>query len=214
MTSILKTDEIQSQNGGSVVKMQTLKHPSASGNNLELASDGSTTITNGTLSAGTLSNDVTGKITQLTSQSHGGAATLSFDVPTTSKYVAVVFKALSEANNTNIFFRIGTGGTLVTSGYSGNSSSYSSGATPTGATYTNGLVIRTAGNAIELSGICHWYNVTGNNWVGNLQAARTNGSDVYFSTTHIQLSGAINIVGLMDDDGTFDGGDVNVFYSH
>lgn len=59
MTSILKTDEIQSQNGGAVVKMQTLKHPSASGNNLELGSDGSTTITNGTLSAGTIGTSVT-----------------------------------------------------------------------------------------------------------------------------------------------------------
>lgn len=60
MTSILKTDEIQSQNGGAVVKMQTLKHPSASGNNLELGSDGTTTITNGTLSAGTIGSSVTG----------------------------------------------------------------------------------------------------------------------------------------------------------
>ena len=59
MTSILKTDEIQSQNGGAVVKMQKLKHPSASGNNLELASDGSTTIANGTLSAGTIADAVT-----------------------------------------------------------------------------------------------------------------------------------------------------------
>jgi len=59
MTSILKTDEIQSQNGGAVVKMQTLKHPSASGNNITLASDGSTTIANGTLSAGTIGNNVT-----------------------------------------------------------------------------------------------------------------------------------------------------------
>ena len=58
MTSILKTDEIQSQNGGAVVKMQTLKHPSASGNNITLASDGSTTIANGTISAGTLGDDV------------------------------------------------------------------------------------------------------------------------------------------------------------
>jgi hypothetical protein len=44
MTSLLKTDEIQSQHGGAVVKMQTLKHPSASGNNLVLGSDGSATI--------------------------------------------------------------------------------------------------------------------------------------------------------------------------
>ena len=58
MTSILKTDEIQSQNGGAVVKMQTLKHPSASGNNLVLGSDGSTTITNGTLSAGSIGDNV------------------------------------------------------------------------------------------------------------------------------------------------------------
>jgi hypothetical protein len=58
MTSILKTDEIQSQNGGAVVKMQTLKHPSASGNNLELASDGNVLITN-TLSAGTIGSGVT-----------------------------------------------------------------------------------------------------------------------------------------------------------
>tara|TARA_S200002703_G_scaffold26150_1_gene22444 strand:- start:7 stop:654 length:648 start_codon:yes stop_codon:yes gene_type:complete len=57
MTSILKTDEIQSQNGGSVVKMQTLKHPSSSGNNLELASDGNVSL-NGTLSAGTIGGDV------------------------------------------------------------------------------------------------------------------------------------------------------------
>ena len=58
MTSILKTDEIQSQNGGAVVKMQTLKHPSASGNNLVLGSDGNISITN-TLSAGTIGSGVT-----------------------------------------------------------------------------------------------------------------------------------------------------------
>ena len=57
MTSILKTDEIQSQNGGSVVKMQTLKHPSASGNNITL--DGSNNVSlGGTLSAGTIGDNV------------------------------------------------------------------------------------------------------------------------------------------------------------
>ena len=58
MASILKTDEIQSQNGGAVVKMQTLKHPSASGNNITLASDGSATIANGTINAGTLGSSI------------------------------------------------------------------------------------------------------------------------------------------------------------
>ena len=58
MTSILKTDEIQSQNGGSVVKMQTLKHPSASGNNITLDSSNNVSL-GGTLSAGTISDAVT-----------------------------------------------------------------------------------------------------------------------------------------------------------
>jgi|TARA_R100000482_G_C5079679_1_gene125417 hypothetical protein len=58
MTSILKTDEIQSQNGGAVVKMQTLKHPSASGNNLTLDSSNNVSL-GGTLSAGIISDSVT-----------------------------------------------------------------------------------------------------------------------------------------------------------
>ena len=46
MTSILKTDEIQSQDGSSAIDVAngTLKHPNASGNNLVLASDGTTTV--------------------------------------------------------------------------------------------------------------------------------------------------------------------------
>ena len=57
MTSILKTDEIQSQNGGAVVKMQTLKHPSASGNNITLDSSNNVSL-GGTISAGTIGGNV------------------------------------------------------------------------------------------------------------------------------------------------------------
>ena len=57
MSSILKTDEIQSQNGGAVVKMQTLKHPSSSGNNITLDSSNNVSL-GGTLSAGTLGSSV------------------------------------------------------------------------------------------------------------------------------------------------------------
>ena len=57
MASILKTDEIQSQNGGAVVKMQTLKHPSASGNNITLDSSNNVSL-GGTLSAGTIGSGV------------------------------------------------------------------------------------------------------------------------------------------------------------
>ena len=73
MTSILKTDEIQSQNGSSAIDVAngTLKHPNSSGNNLVLGSDGTTTLSGaltasggianaGTISAGTLGSSVVG----------------------------------------------------------------------------------------------------------------------------------------------------------
>jgi len=49
MTSILKTDEIQSQNGNSVIDVAngTLKHPSASGNNLTLTASGGIKVPDG-----------------------------------------------------------------------------------------------------------------------------------------------------------------------
>jgi len=45
MSSIIKVNEIQNSSGGADVKIQTLKHPSSSSNNLVLASDGSATAT-------------------------------------------------------------------------------------------------------------------------------------------------------------------------
>lgn len=44
MSSIIKANEIQNSSGGADVKIQALKHPSSSSNNLVLASDGSVTI--------------------------------------------------------------------------------------------------------------------------------------------------------------------------
>ena len=97
MTSILKTDEIQSQNGGAVVKMQTLKHPSASGNNLELASDGNVSITN-TLSAGTIGSNVvfpTGNII------NAGYLALSNNLSKTSSFSTDSFQ-LGTSSNTAV----------------------------------------------------------------------------------------------------------------
>ena len=112
MTSILKTDEIQSQNGGAVVKMQTLKHPSASGNNLELASDGNVSITN-TLSAGTIGTGVTinagtnvSGINQLVGISHrqtGAGAGTVVTVENNKSYIAIFFSYASETKMPKIF---------------------------------------------------------------------------------------------------------------
>lgn len=70
MSSIIKANEIQNSSGGADVKIQTLKHPNSSSNNLVLGSDGTTTVSGaltasggianaGTISAGTIGTGVT-----------------------------------------------------------------------------------------------------------------------------------------------------------
>ncbi len=86
MTSILKTDEIQSQNGGAVVKMQTLKHPSASGNNITLDSSNNVSL-GGSLTA-TSSIIRPAFLVQASAQSNVGNP--STGVPVTLNYDTVI----------------------------------------------------------------------------------------------------------------------------
>jgi hypothetical protein len=147
MTSILKTDEIQSQNGGSVVKMQTLKHPSASGNNLELGSDGSTTITNGTLSAGTLGSSVVvpasiggGEVLLNTytadNSSNIIAITGMSTTYTTYKFVVTGLKAVTDSIYVYWFLKKADG-TVRSSGYKGGHQRHYDSGTVDGATDTS-----------------------------------------------------------------------------
>ena len=197
----------------SELKLTNLKHASSSSNNLVLASDGNVSITN-TLSAGALGDNVTGKLTQMTSQSLSGEGSNTFTVPTTTKKITVVFQGVSEGGGSNILLRIGTGGFLSTSGYSGTAASLGNGAHPGVASTTSGVELPTPNAANVISGICDWCNITGNTWVGKYQATLTNSAYQYQGITQITLSGAINIVGIMDSADAFDAGDVNVFYSH
>ena len=85
----------------SELKLTNLKHASSSSNNLVLASDGNVSITN-TLSAGALGDNVTGKLTQMTSQSLSGEGSNTFTVPTTTKKITDVFHGVSEGAGINI----------------------------------------------------------------------------------------------------------------
>jgi hypothetical protein len=168
----------------------------------------------GTITAGTLGDNVTGKLTQMTNQSLDGMAARSFTVPTTSKHVVMVVQGVSDANSTNIFLRIGTGGTAVTSGYNGTSAVIGNSVATGVVSQTAGLVLPTPSDANIITLICDWYNIYGNNWVGKYNGTLTNSTYQYHGTTYIALSGAINIVSITDDNGSFDAGNVNVFYSH
>ena len=142
MTSILKTDEIQSQNGGSVVKMQTLKHPSSSGNNITL--DGSNNVSlGGTLSAGTLGSSVVvpasigGSMVLLSSGSASDSSSIEFsginNYSGYSKLVFIIDKIVPYSDNVAFQARIAFSGTSYkTASYKTFSHRYSTNGSITG----------------------------------------------------------------------------------
>ena len=123
MTSILKTDEIQSQNGGSVVKMQTLKHPSASGNNITLDSSNNVSL-GGTLSAGTLGSSVTGNwgwklLETQTASGSDNSLTIGSSSTITSTYTLykIIMQDFTLPGSTALLGRFFISGTEKTDGY-------------------------------------------------------------------------------------------------
>ena len=120
MTSTLKVDELQNSLGGSDVKVGSLKHPDASGTNVTLASDGSTTIANGTLSAGTIGSAVTGTFTEITSGSFTSSGQ-GPDFGNSHDYdiIEVYLTGLRGASDMNYtYYRLAMNGSLVSGGNS------------------------------------------------------------------------------------------------
>ena len=120
MSSIIKANEIQNSSGGADVKIQTLKHPSSSSNNLVLGGDGTTTVSGaltasggianaGTISAGTLGDNIIHSVGWQhieTKSCPTNVDSISFTNIFTDDYVAFDFEMAMEANTSNADFFI------------------------------------------------------------------------------------------------------------
>ena len=130
MTSTLKVDKLQNSLGGSDVKVGSLKHPDASGNNITLVSDGNVSITN-TLSAGTIGNSVTmpsGSYELVTSSLDTNTATTQSEVDIHNCFTAtyesyfIDLQFVAVQNGESFYVYLSTGGSsYVTAGNYHNS---------------------------------------------------------------------------------------------
>ncbi len=178
--------------------------PGTSGN--VLTSDGTTWAS----SAPSASGITLGTPTATTS----GTAKDYGSLPAGIKQITVTFDNVSFSSDAPLSFRLGTGGTPKTSGYSASYGSISSTAnTTTGATVTTGFAFASIGAAQDISGqvIFTLLDSSTNTWAASGNAASSGASTMTMLAGSVSLSGALDIVRIYG--GTFDGsGKVNIAY--
>jgi hypothetical protein len=94
----------------------------------------------------------------------------------------------------NAFIRIGSGGVPLTTGYEGTTFFSASGATPSMAYYTTGLICPPSNDVI--TGVYRFTRTIGNQWVyeGKVRYTQNSGPTVAFSMS----AGAVNLSGSLD----------------
>jgi len=176
---------------------------------MRIASDGIITGTAGNL-----------MLVQSTAQTTTSGTTRTFpSIPSWVKRITVMLNAISfSATSGSLAVRIGTGGTLTTTGYVARFFGYDNTSTPLQFSATTGIAgnigapLQTA--AHTLNGVATITNVTGNIWTSTFYVYNSNVTDVMLQGGgSITLAGALDIVGITLLTGTaFDAGSINILY--
>ena len=182
-----------------------------------ISTSGNLTVTGDIAASGNLTT-ARGTVTSLTSRTAqattSGTSVQFTEIPSWVQRITVTLAGVSAAAGSNIQIRIGTGNTLVTSGYNTVYASIQNAASPGLAAVTDciGLCFLTAA-ASAASGIVTIAKQSGNTWVATTSCTRT-GNEVVLQQAagSITLSGSLDIVGIGLSASTFDAGSVNIMY--
>jgi hypothetical protein len=196
----------------STLATTNLKHPSATGNNVVLAADGSATIA--TLSSTTITGTtIQGVIKSGTAVASTSGTSIDFtNIPSWVKRITVMFSGVSTNGTSLVQVQLGSG-TFTTSGYSSAASDLSSGVSTSTST-TGILFTKNSGGADVRTGMMRIANVTGNTWIGESTSFLTNAAVTNISSGQIALSGTLDRIRITTVNGTdtFDAGTINILY--
>ena len=195
--------------------------PAAAGSHTLTLPDGGGTSgqylqTNG--SGGLSWQTVTDTNTNLTAVTHVDAtsgSTLSFtNIPTNVRRITISAYDLSTSGTQNIKYRLGTGGSAVTSGYhwtkmidhGGSSCTVSH--TSTGDGFED--FAQASGCVRHGSLVLTW--IEDHIWAANGQWGRTDVAAMHFIGGHVDVGGAVNMVEIALSSDTFDAGAIGLSY--
>jgi hypothetical protein len=202
----------------STLSTTNLKNPSASGNNIVLASDGSATIA--TLSSTTITGTtIQGTIKSGTSAASTSGTSIDFtSIPSWVKRVTVMFDGVSTNGTSAPQIQIGDSGGIETTGYiCSNSVIVASVGT---ANFTTGFGIgvstgqwgatRVFGGSITLTLL----NLATNTWSASGSVGSSDIAAMYVTAGAKSLSATLDRVRITTVNGTdtFDAGSINILY--
>ena len=179
-----------------------LTYPSSDG------SSGQYLQTNG---SGALSWQTTTNLTRGTAVATTSGTSIDFSsLPSGIRRIILLLDNVSTNGTSRVVVRIGTGGTVETSGYSGSVRQDS-----TSENMDTSFEFDLAGNASagrQLTMFLH--NITGNIWIMSSLLGRDDLSAAAYAGGRIALGGTLDIVRITTLGGTdtFDGGTANIFY--
>ena len=151
-------------------------------------------------------------VTRSTSVTASGSAVNFLSIPAGVKRIVVSYSGL-QTSAVPPQIRIGTGGSVDTTGYAATASALGTAVLTSQSTV--GYITNDVGNwtsAAIASGSYTLMNITGNVWVGNGNHARTDSSRTAVSAGTKTLSGTLDVVGIGLASGTFSAGTINVFW--
>ena len=197
----------------STLATTNLKNPSASGNNIVLATDGSTTIT--TLSGTTITGtSVRGAITSGTAVASTSGTSIDFtSIPSYVKRVTVMLSGVSTNGSSNLIIQIGTSGGVETSGYLG-AAGYTSAGSAAG-NFTTGFGLSFGTGAVSVfHGVALITSMGSNLWAFGWSGAFSNSANSLSGGGSKTLSGTLDRLRITTVNGTdtFDAGSINILY--
>jgi hypothetical protein len=144
--------------------------------------------------------------------STSGTSITFTSIPSWVKRITLMFDGVSVSSTIVPLIRLGTSGTLETTGYAGTTWNHSSAAIVASATDTSGFNMANAVTAaLQYQGLYTISKLTGNTWVinGYVGGNTVAGGGVGGSKT---LAGALDTLGIVLTSTAFDNGSINILY--
>ena len=155
----------------------------------------------------------TQKITQGTAVTTTSGTSVDFtSIPSWVKRITITLSGVSLNGTSSLLFQLGTGGTPVTSGYTGACSSL--GSTVVSTNSTTGFFMYLSVAAYTVSGSITFFNLNSNVWVASGVGGYTNVAGTTTTGGSVNVGGVLNLVRMTTVNGTdtFDAGSVNILY--
>lgn len=143
--------------------------------------------------------------------STSGSAITFTGIPSWAKRVTVMLQGVSSNSSSVLYMQIGTSSGLVGSGYLGGAMYVPSTANALANTSwpLEGAVL---GATATRHGLFVLTNITGNTWVMSGTQNNSNDSGCSVASGSLALSGALDRVSIAISAGTFDAGNINIFW--